>query len=1174
MAIDIQMTTPLNGERQVDKATSIVFQITSDLALALTDSQTLDGTLFVRINGTEAVSRGEFQKLTNSFTEQIIEPTRIINLNDPIEFIVGEQVEILDGYSGPFINTVDAIDQQQVKFRNAVENLSNGYVNSISRGFEGSIVVNDTNNPTEAEITINPLSEFNIDSIVLITVEVSDIEGSRQSSVFTFRTRDTVPPQVVNLNSIITNSEFSFKLYDVLQNQINIDSISVFVDGSPAINLGTITSDYTGSIIQRNPSEYDVYFRPKSRYDNQQRLNLTIQSTDGYGNFGLLSQQITNITKFPNIETIDILPTEEAVVDPLNKQFTIKITTDTPVERRFINVSHIIKSASGDREYPSIIAGEFIEETGTLVSGREIIITLDGPREINYNQAVDIRVFFQALDDNQDPIGGSFFERKYSYSTVSTRLGPIIDNFLPSEEQIASPSSSISFRVISVVDKDPINRSTLNVAINNILAIDQGEFTNNYTGTISEVNNSNGNSVLTTIIPPTDFEVGSTATVVVDVEDQAGNLSQQTFTFPITNTAIPVVTANPSGGVYNQLLRVSLESDQPTQIYYTLDGSVPSAGALNTFVSTNPATDIPVFSQGITQVKALAVNAAGIQSEVLTEIYDVNQFPPIITITSPVNQSVQDITTVTVEYSIELERGFLSRVEFSLNGGPRIDMQNTLSNSSILVTGLVSGANRVEISATDNSGNVGFSSIEIIVNPSSIESFKLKFAPLECPEFTRRTATISQQFNDFIDTATVILIGYGKRTETLVDFGIGSGEDGRPFKFIAGQEPDGRHFQLNSFPVVKDSECLLLFRKGRQIQIAKRDYVIKESSGQIVLDHPIELGENLTVEYISESDINTPEVYTANQLDRLYAKHGTPSLENTLSLAAELAFENGAPRVVAIQPLPIEIDSTWSQTFARLEKENGYWITPVVSNQLLTYYPAIRAAAFNHSIKMSEVKYRNERVVSAGRIDLEQNSFNSNRLFYASPDLDLPITRIIQGESQLLNPTLLAACASGKHAGFGNTATPLTNKTISGFTMQSDKKSPKLDIDRIIRQGFMPIQARASGGLITRGRTSSLSGDPRLEEISVQRTVDYISKNTRRLVENSFVGSNIIAGLLTDIKTTAQQYLNTLENISSGTVTNVSVDSVDPRQINIAIDYTPLFPLNSLQISFNLVATI
>jgi hypothetical protein len=61
-------------------------------------------------------------------------------------------------------------------------------------------------------------------------------------------------------------------------------------------------------------------------------------------------------------------------------------------------------------------------------------------------------------------------------------------------------------------------------------------------------------------------------------------------------------------------------------------------------------------------------------------------------------------------------------------------------------------------------------------------------------------------------------------------------------------------------------------------------------------------GDRLEAKYIPEITINDAEFFTSAK--DLFSKHGTPSATNTLSLGAQIAFENGAPGLLAIQCKP------------------------------------------------------------------------------------------------------------------------------------------------------------------------------------------------------------------------------------------------------------------------------
>lgn len=61
-------------------------------------------------------------------------------------------------------------------------------------------------------------------------------------------------------------------------------------------------------------------------------------------------------------------------------------------------------------------------------------------------------------------------------------------------------------------------------------------------------------------------------------------------------------------------------------------------------------------------------------------------------------------------------------------------------------------------------------------------------------------------------------------------------------------------------------------------------------------------GDSLTVRYISFGDLNDPEFFS--DLNDVIAKHGQPSLDNRISLGAQLAWANGTPGVYTIQAKP------------------------------------------------------------------------------------------------------------------------------------------------------------------------------------------------------------------------------------------------------------------------------
>jgi hypothetical protein len=75
-------------------------------------------------------------------------------------------------------------------------------------------------------------------------------------------------------------------------------------------------------------------------------------------------------------------------------------------------------------------------------------------------------------------------------------------------------------------------------------------------------------------------------------------------------------------------------------------------------------------------------------------------------------------------------------------------------------------------------------------------------------------------------------------------------------------------------------------------------YVFDAFSGRLILDQALQAFDTLLVSYLGEADLNSPELMF--DLASVIKKHGYPSKENSISLAAQMAFENGAGTVMPV----------------------------------------------------------------------------------------------------------------------------------------------------------------------------------------------------------------------------------------------------------------------------------
>jgi len=457
-----------------------------------------------------------------------------------------------------------------------------------------------------------------------------------------------------------------------------------------------------------------------------------------------------------------------------------------------------------------------------------------------------------------------------------------------------------------------------------------------------------------------------------------------------------------------------------------------------------------------------------------------------------------------------------------------------------------------------------------------LRDFEVDFTSEE-PEYISRIYAPTVFSTEFRDTSTVAIIGMGSREEMLVNRGGGEEDEGEPVDFVATNDPDGRHFILASFPIVSGS-----LEVYRQHSLTERlleesvDYLTDEEMGQIVLLHPIAQNDRLWVKYASLADTNVPELFL--ELDDLIEKFGEPSVDNSLALGAQLAFANGAKRVLAVQALNPTSDPGWVESFAALEKEEAYYVVPIPPSD----YNAIATIGTRHVNKESSVKYRHERVLILGETEgfdfgtLESLGMLSSRVvFLQAPG---PISTVLSGETAQLDGRHLAAAYSGRASAINLVSEPLTGKILTGLTIDSEVKFSNLELETLVKQGIVIVVHRLpSGGKIHRSITTVDSDFIPSQEPSIVRLMDYVALNMRYELEQRFVGRVITEQILEELTTTADRFLQLQTGtrvISRYENLRVKQDSQEPRQVNVHCDIWPMYPLNKITISVNTVVSI
>lgn len=293
-------------------------------------------------------------------------------------------------------------------------------------------------------------------------------------------------------------------------------------------------------------------------------------------------------------------------------------------------------------------------------------------------------------------------------------------------------------------------------------------------------------------------------------------------------------------------------------------------------------------------------------------------------------------------------------------------------------------------------------------------------------------------------------------------------------------------------------------------------------------------------------------------------------------------------------------DTNWFEAFEKLEAIETQLIVPVPTENI----SAIFKMAVSHCENMSTIANRKERfaligaqrgitpgaladgdevavenlgviegiqgddaleVLSGDIEDLANyklsDNYNSNRVTYLYPD---SIVRNIAGSNVEIHGFYMAPAVAGLLSATQNVAIPITNKVLTGFTIPRTKAFRPLILNKLGGAGATVVQPIPGGGKILAGRTCSQSGFVEDEEISVVFIRDRVKQVLRASLQ-SFIGNvqgpdtiSLMASRTKSIMIglTSQGLISSFSNI------RVARDKVDPRQLNVYVQFTPVYPIN------------
>lgn len=371
---------------------------------------------------------------------------------------------------------------------------------------------------------------------------------------------------------------------------------------------------------------------------------------------------------------------------------------------------------------------------------------------------------------------------------------------------------------------------------------------------------------------------------------------------------------------------------------------------------------------------------------------------------------------------------------------------------------------------------------------------------------------------------------------------------------------------------------------------------------------------DITTHSVGANTVTLKKVFVTESGMR-YEVLATSTGDNGLESRYVVVNHNVVPNLNALRITIVDqrdatfFDAGWINALTSLETQEIDILVPLPKQTISVIFQN----ALNHCKSMSSIKNKKERVLFCGAI----NGLTPANLTGAQPAAveDIGVLEGIQGETVsdilagdiedltnysvpdafgttfrsvyfypdqivvqagtdnvLLDGFYIAAAAAGYLSGIGNVAIPLTNKVLSGFTILRNKQFSTLVKEQLVNAGVTVLEPVQGGGRVVFGITTTQSGYPEEQEISIIFIRDRIAKSMRSGF-TAYIGLPEDDTMTATLSARATSLLQSF--ISQGLITAyknllVQRDSVDPRQWNISVKCQPTYPVNFILIKVSL----
>lgn len=315
--------------------------------------------------------------------------------------------------------------------------------------------------------------------------------------------------------------------------------------------------------------------------------------------------------------------------------------------------------------------------------------------------------------------------------------------------------------------------------------------------------------------------------------------------------------------------------------------------------------------------------------------------------------------------------------------------------------------------------------------------------------------------------------------------------------------------------------------------------------------------------------------------------YGSESASNKLTVAANMALENGAPAVMCLQVSGSASSLTnWQSAFDKLKKKtNIAYVVPVTTDNSVS---GVVAAVVQHCNEQSAPAIGHERSAivgmhSSASVDdhiTKSDALDDKRAVLVAPGASVTRTTSA-GTALTLDGAYIAAALAGLITAQSKPIQPVTGKIITGFVIPDDQYEP-YQMNRMANEGITVIYARSGVNKVRHAVTTDpTSADT--YEISVVAADDMVRRITRNKLTDAYIGKGLVITESTpsQVVGTVKAIWNSLvrdglifeygtrNNPTTGEVPISAVqDPNEPTRINVTGSVKFLYPLNYITLEF------